>query len=94
MNVIQSLMNLFKKNETPNVNDFPEGFCPNCWGRTEYGGKFYEAVKNENVDVNSSNPNIGWVQEYANKHLSGIQLKQENEHLVCTSCKVTFKEAT
>ena len=23
----------------------PEGFCPNCWGRQEYSGKFFEALK-------------------------------------------------
>jgi len=93
MNLVQSLLNLFKKKEAPTMEDIPEEVCPNCWGRTEYGGKFYDAVKNENVDVNSSNPNIGWIQEYVNKHLTGIQLNQQEEEVVCPTCKYSFKLA-
>ena len=91
MSIIKSLLNLLKKKETPTLEEVPTGFCPNCWGRDEYGGQFYEAVKNENFDVNSKNSKVGWVQDYANKHLSGIELKHEGEHLVCQKCKVTYK---
>ncbi len=71
-----------------------QGYCPNCWGREEYGGKFYEAVKNRNVDVNSIDPSAGWVKEYADKHLSGIKLNIVDGSGVCPKCKLTFHEST
>lgn len=87
-----SLINFLKGHPSPNAEETPEGVCPNCWGKTEYSGQFYEAIKNNNVDVNSANPNIGWVQDYANKHLSGIKLNDQGENQVCNSCKVTYRK--
>ncbi|MCR9288266.1 MAG: hypothetical protein NXI23_12880 [Bacteroidetes bacterium] len=91
MNLLNSLLNLLKKKEPQSKNNHPEGVCPNCWGRHEYGGQFFEAVKNNNFDVNSKSQNVGWVQDYANKHLTGIQLMNEDDHSVCQKCKVTYK---
>ena len=90
MNIAQSIIQ-FLKNPKPDQKA-PEGICPNCWGRTEYAGKFYEAAKNENVDINQANEQIGWIQDYANKHLSGIALQQHDDDLVCQTCQVTYKE--
>ena len=91
MNRLESLLNFLKKKQTPDQEDTPEGFCPNCWGRNEYGGAFFEAVKNNQVDVNSKNPNVGWIQDYADKHLAGIELIHEDEQLVCQRCKLTYR---
>lgn len=71
----------------------PEGLCPNCWGRQEYGGKFYEAVKTQGLDINTKDEHTGWVQEYANKHLLDIQLKHDDDMLVCGHCKITYRES-
>jgi hypothetical protein len=90
MNAIQSLLNFLKKKKETDTNETPEGFCPNCWGRQEFAGKFYESAKNNNFDINSKNPDIGWVQDYANKHLSGILLKKEDDKLVCQKCKLSY----
>ncbi|MFK7934438.1 MAG: hypothetical protein AB8G22_13080 [Saprospiraceae bacterium] len=91
MNLAQSLLNFLKGKKNNEAVKAPEGFCPNCWGRYEYEEKMFEAVKNENVDINSTNPNLGWVQEYANKHLSAIELKAAGEDLVCQKCKITYR---
>ena len=93
MNIVESLINWLKRNKEPNTTDAPEGLCPNCWGRTEYGGQFYEAVRNENIDANTASTKVGWVQDYANKHLTAIQLKEEEGELVCSKCKVTYRPA-
>ncbi len=90
MNVIESLLNFLKKDPELQDEKTPEGFCPNCWGRQDYGGKFYEVAKNYEADINSSNPSVGWIQEYANKHLSGIVLQTKNDELVCQTCKLTY----
>ena len=91
MSIINALLDLLKKDSTDPKENTPEGVCPNCWGRTEYGGQFFEAVQNHKVDVNDKNPNVGWVQEYANKHLAGIQLKTKDDQLVCQNCKITYR---
>jgi hypothetical protein len=89
--MLNSLLNFLKNKPDANSDNVPDGYCPNCWGRQEYGGKFLEVVKNQNVDVNSKDPNVGWVQDYANKHLSSIELKQNKEGYVCQKCKLSYK---
>jgi hypothetical protein len=93
MSLLNSILNFLKKTPKATIdnNVVPEGLCSNCWGYQEYGGEFFEAVKNHDADVNSKNPNIGWVEEYANKHLSGIELKQKGDSMVCPNCKINYK---
>ena len=90
MDVSKSLIKLLEKRKTIKSDEVPEGFCPNCWGRQEYAGKFYEAVKNENVDIKTLSSNKGWVQKYADKHLGAILLKYDNNLLVCQKCKIVY----
>ena len=68
----------------------PEGMCPNCWGRSEYSGKFYEAIKNENIDINEADQRVGWIQQYADTHLSEIKLVPHKEGVVCQKCKISY----
>lgn len=91
MNAVNALLNLLKKKQTFDKNEVPEGFCPNCWGRQEYGGKFFEMAKNHTVDINSASPDVGWVKDYAEKHLLGIELKYEDNILLCQKCKLTYR---
>ena len=69
----------------------PEGFCPNCWGRQEYEGQFYESIKAEGINTNNVNEKKGWVTAYAEKHLTGIQLREDDAQLVCNSCNVRYE---
>jgi len=69
----------------------PEGFCPNCWGRQEYSGQFFDAMKNEGIDANNASEKRGWIQDYADKHLAGLNMKKEDSDLVCQKCKVTYR---
>ena len=93
MNVIKSLTNLLQKRKAFTPDNTPDGFCPNCWGREEYGGKFYEAIKNENVDIKTLSSNKGWIQRYADKNLGTIQLKYEdNNKAVCQKCKISYHQ--
>lgn len=92
MNLINTLSNLLKSNITENLSITPEGLCPNCWGIHEYGGKFYESVKNEPNHINKSNPNIGWIQDYVNKNLTDIKLQSTTQGIVCPNCAISLKE--
>ena len=91
MKMIDALIDFLKKSPSQPKEETPKGLCPNCWGREEYGGQFFEAVKNHNVDINSKDPSIGWVQDYANKYLTGIELKAKDDQLVCQNCKLSYK---
>ncbi len=93
MTIIDSILALLKKKGNTELDDVPAGLCPNCWGREEYGGKFYEAVKKNDTDINSKSPNVGWIQDYANKNLSGIRVEHENEQYICPTCTVGYKPA-
>lgn len=68
----------------------PSGFCPNCWGRQEYGGNFYEAVKNEGIDLNNIDQKKGWIQDYVNKNLSSIALQNRGTSKTCNVCYTSF----
>lgn len=92
MSVFKALLSFLRKKGTPEQETSPEGLCPNCWGREEYGGQFFQAVRNQGLDVNSKDPDVGWVKEYASKHLSGIQLIKENNSIACAKCKITYRQ--
>ena len=92
MSIADSILNILKK-KVETVAETPEGLCPNCWGREEYAGKFYAAVQAPHSDDSDSGPQVGWVQEYANKHLAGIELKSEEGELVCKMCTTRYKLA-
>ena len=93
MDIVKSLINFLKKKDTSEATEAPEGMCPNCWGREEYGGHFYERVEQENLNVNSKDSNVGWVAAYANKNLSGIALKRKGNgaEMICEACKTSFQ---
>ncbi|MFY0654793.1 MAG: hypothetical protein JXQ96_22365 [Cyclobacteriaceae bacterium] len=69
----------------------PEGYCPNCWGRQEYGGQFFESIKTEGINTNNIEEKKGWIQAYAEKHLTGIQLNVNDAQLVCNNCHVNYE---
>jgi len=87
MNLIERIKAAFTNKET--IINTPDDYCPNCWGRQEYGGNFYQAVRNEIIDLNNIDQKMGWVESYAKKQFQGIQLKN-NE---CPACKVVYKKA-
>ena len=89
-----SFLKFFKTHKTFSKDAAPEGYSPNCWGRQEYGGEFYTAVRNYSHDVDSHDPHDGWVVDYAKKHLKGIQLVEADDHKVCQNCKVTYHPET
>lgn len=68
----------------------PDGVCPNCWGRQEYQGKFFEAVKREGIDTQNITEKKGWIQAYAEQHLSGIELSKSEPINTCVSCGLKY----
>ena len=91
MKLLEALINLLKTKNTGEEVAAPEGVCPNCWGREEYGGQFYEAIKNRGIDATHPEKNAGWIQEYAETHLKGIHLARQGDQDVCPKCKVSYR---
>lgn len=93
MDLVTSLINFLKRKGAADEPEAPAGICPNCWGRDEYGGHFYERVRQENLDVNSTDSNVGWIAAYANKHMNGIALKRtgNGEELICGTCRTSYQ---
>ena len=92
MDLVKSILDYLKKKNTDDAIAAPKAICPNCWGREEYGGHFYERVEQENLKSKSSESNLGWINGYANKHLFGIALKRKGlgEDLVCDECETSY----
>jgi hypothetical protein len=92
MNIVDALYKFLLKKNSEQEDSTPEEICPNCWGRQEYGGKFYESVKQANLDISHKDEALGWIADYANTHLKGIALqrKGDTEEIVCIGCKVSF----
>ena len=91
MNIVTSLIGFLKVRKKSDKQEAPEGLCPNCWGRQEYGGNFYEAVKNHGLDINSKYPEVGWIKDYAETHLKGIRLQQKDDSIGCPTCKISYR---
>ncbi len=83
----EKLFEFLNSKKKSTTTEAPEGYCPNCWGYQEYGGNFYEAVAKEPA------VEVGWVQNYADKHLSEIQLIEKDDMRICEKCKVTYRPA-
>ena len=71
MNIFQTFKNFIKPRPSSNT---PEGFCPNCWGRQEYQGAFYNAIKNEEITTKNVDQKKGWIEVYVERNLTGIKL--------------------
>lgn len=91
MELFKVFKNLLGKKDTP--NETPEGYCPQCWGRQEYGGKFYDAVYKEQINLNNIDSKKGWINAYVTKNLEGIKLKDAEGVRECSSCNITYKQS-
>lgn len=84
MNSLKSILTFIKNNPNNNIEKAPEGYCPNCWGRQEYGGNFYKAIKAESIkDLQRKK---GWITSYAEKNLNGIRLQGKQGRFMCNVC--------
>ena len=89
MSIAENILEYLRKGKKEDLA--PHGLCPNCWGNQEYGGQFYEAIKNHGLDINAANPEIGWIQDYAEKNLHKIKLEDHGDEYVCPACKITYR---
>lgn len=85
MDIVNKIVEFFKKPEQETVNQSPEGLCSLCWGYQEYDGKIRERYKDKQVDVNNHKDSYMLIQGFVKKHVDGYQLKDGVVH-VCPDC--------
>ncbi len=91
MKIVESIIKMLTGKEEitlASVQEVPEGTCPNCWGRDEYSGAFYNAAKAQGLNGNNIGAHVGWVQEYANKNFSKIAIVSDGDSLGCKNCNM------
>ena len=91
MNIAENIINFFKSKSNPETTGpAPEGICPNCWGRQEWEGNYYELMKARNITPESNTYN-SFINEVVTK-LDKITLKEDSYE--CTTCHIKSKPAS
>lgn len=88
MNILESIKSYFDKklNNEPTDNA-PEGICPNCWGKQEWEGEFYEFAKgskNEKRDETYNN----FINKIVESNIEGIIIQSDS--YTCKTCNVKY----
>ncbi|HKK87598.1 MAG TPA: hypothetical protein VJ917_02030 [Saprospiraceae bacterium] len=86
MNIIEWVKSYFKDPKSEESNKTPDEFCPMCWGYQQYQGKFVRDLKKNHIDLNNIDENIGWIEGYAAKNLTGIMMERKGSEGHCPSC--------
>ena len=88
MTLLESIKNYFgkKMNNEPTGNA-PEGICPNCWGKQEWEGEFYEFMKgskNEKRDETYNN----FINKIVERNIDGIAIQKDT--YTCKTCNINY----
>lgn len=92
MSIIDSLLGYFKQNPEADSAAVPEGLCPNCWGKQEYGDTVRTMYRDKQIDVNNHSANYAFIQDFVVNHVDGIRLKKGNNGYQCPTCKTVVPE--
>lgn len=87
MNILEKVKNLISAKPSLEI---PSDFCPNCWGRQEYQGVFYQAIKNEEITTKNVDQKKGWIGGYVERNLTGIKLVTADDGLLCNHCHTKY----
>ncbi len=85
MDIINKIVEFFKKPEEEIKDESPEGVCNLCWGIQEYDGKIRELYKDKQVDVNNHKDSYMLIQGFVKEHVDGYSVKDGVVH-VCPDC--------
>lgn len=85
--LLDNIKNYFKaKLDGKETAAAPVGVCPNCWGKQEWDGQFYEKIKAKNITPETNTYN-SFINEVVLK-LDKITLREDS--YTCTSCNVKY----
>ncbi|MCF1422942.1 hypothetical protein [Mangrovimonas futianensis] len=84
MNSFKIIISLFNKSPQVREGKTTEDFCPNCWGRQEYGGTIYKPLKTESLENKTHKK--GWIRAYIEQNVKLLQLEPKEKKQVCNVC--------
>ena len=90
MSFLETLAQFFRRPLAEQVDDIPEGVCPNCWGWDEYGGEVHQRMKDRQINVNNHQEYYAFIQDFAVNHVDGIRLRNHNARQHCPTCKAYY----
>jgi hypothetical protein len=66
--------------------------CPNCWGKQEYDGRFVEAARDRQIDINNKDNTStrAFIQNFMSKYVDGISLRKEGDRRICPACSARY----
>lgn len=85
MDIINNIVEFFKKPKRETVTECPEEVCSLCWGYQEYDSKIRQLYKDKQVDVNNHEDSYMLIQGFVKEHIDGYQIKDGIVH-VCPNC--------
>lgn len=93
MELIENIVDYFKKPPAQTKNTSPEGTCPVCWGYQSYDAKIRKLYKDKQIDVNNHKASYTIIKKFVIEHLDGIRLKK-GEVRECPTCSDIKKHKT
>lgn len=85
MELIDNIVNYFKKPPAQTKNTSPKGTCPVCWGYQAYDAKIRKRYKDKQIDVNNHKASYTMIKKFVIEHLDDIRLKEGDIH-DCPTC--------
>ena len=90
MSLIKNLKNYFTKKENNELTgDAPEGICPNCWGKQEWDGEFYEFMKGSKNEKRNETYN-NFINKIVESNIDGIAINKDT--YTCKTCSVNYSD--
>ena len=67
----------------------PEGICPNCWGKQQWEGEFYEFIKGSKNDIKDDTYN-NFINKIVESNIDGIKIKEDT--YTCATCNMKYND--
>ena len=88
MSIIDNIKTYFNKKKNNETTDkAPEGICPNCWGKQNWNGEFYEVIKGSKNDKRDDTYN-NFINKIVETNISGITINKDT--YTCKTCRVKY----
>ncbi len=82
--IIERIKNYFsKKRKGEETGAAPEGVCPNCWGKQEWDGHFFELIKDPHLTPEGRRYQ-SFISKVVDQHVGSLH--KHGDRYVCTTC--------
>lgn len=84
--MIDALLDYFSKTDEEKETTVPEGICPNCWGKQEYGRVIRKMYVDKQIDVNNHESHHAFIKDFVVSKIDGIKLRKGKRGFECSTC--------